>query len=155
MPTGMKRTGTAHDVKVAVEELTAENSLESPVIQNLRRQVANAFVLYTNYKQYHWQTHGPLFRDLHLMFDEFAQQVLDSVDHLAVVYWTWRRKRCKHSPIHFQHRICGSFRATSVAGPLGTPTIIGATASTSEGIPARISSRDCSAPESPNRCSTS
>lgn len=83
MPTGTKRTGAAHDVKVAVEELTAENSLESPVVQNLRRQVANAFVLYTNYKQYHWQTYGPLFRDLHLMFDEFAQQVLDSVDHLA------------------------------------------------------------------------
>ena len=83
MPTGMKRTGTAHDVKVAVEELAAENSLESPVVQNLRRQVANAFVLYTNYKQYHWQTYGPLFRDLHLMFDEFAQQVLDSVDHMA------------------------------------------------------------------------
>ena len=83
MPTGTKRTLAAHDVKVALEELTAENSLESPVVQNLRRQVANAFVLYTNYKQYHWQTYGPLFRDLHLMFDEFAQQVLDSVDHLA------------------------------------------------------------------------
>ena len=83
MPTSPKRTGTAHDVKVAVEELTADNSLESLVVQNLRRQVANAFVLYTNYKHYHWQTYGPLFRDLHLMFDEFAQEVLDSVDHLA------------------------------------------------------------------------
>jgi len=30
-----------------------------------------------------WQTYGPLFRDLHLMFDEFAQQVLESVDQLA------------------------------------------------------------------------
>jgi starvation-inducible DNA-binding protein len=58
---------------VAVDELTAENSLESPVVQGLRRQVANAFVLYTNYKHYHWQTYGPLFLDLHLMFDEFAQ----------------------------------------------------------------------------------
>lgn len=83
MATGTKRTGTPRDPNVAVEELTADNSLESPVIQNLRRQVANAFVLYTNYKHYHWQTYGPLFRDLHLMFDEFAQQVLDSVDELA------------------------------------------------------------------------
>jgi starvation-inducible DNA-binding protein len=82
MPTS-KRIGTSHDPKVAVDDLTAENSLESPVIQGLRRQVANAFVLYTNYKHYHWQTYGPLFRDLHLMFDEFAQQVLESVDHLA------------------------------------------------------------------------
>jgi starvation-inducible DNA-binding protein len=78
-----KRTGTGHDAKAAVDELTAENTLENPVVQGLRRQVANAFVLYTNYKHYHWQTYGPLFRDLHLMFDEFAQKVLESVDHLA------------------------------------------------------------------------
>jgi DNA-binding ferritin-like protein len=31
----------------------------------------------------HWQTYGPLFRDLHLLFDEFAKDVLESVDHLA------------------------------------------------------------------------
>lgn len=78
-----KRTTTGHDPQLGVDELTTENSLESPVVQNLRRQVANAFVVYTNYKHYHWQTFGPLFRDLHLMFDEFAQQVLESVDHLA------------------------------------------------------------------------
>lgn len=78
-----KRTATAHDAKPEGGELTADNSLESPVVQSLRRQVANAFVLYTNYKHYHWQTYGPLFRDLHLMFDEFAQQVLESVDQLA------------------------------------------------------------------------
>lgn len=78
-----KRAATGHDPKLAIDELTAENSLESPVVQSLRRQVANAFVLYTNYKHYHWQTYGPLFRDFHLMFEEFAQQVLESVDHLA------------------------------------------------------------------------
>jgi starvation-inducible DNA-binding protein len=78
-----KRTSSRPDPKVALEALTAENTLESPVVQNLRRQVANAFVLYTNYKHYHWQTYGPLFRDLHLMFDEFAGQVLESLDHLA------------------------------------------------------------------------
>jgi starvation-inducible DNA-binding protein len=69
--------------RAAFEQLTAENFPESPVVQNLRRQVANAFVMYTNYKHYHWQAYGPLFRDLHLMFDEFAQQVLDSIDQLA------------------------------------------------------------------------
>jgi len=83
MSTSPKRTNSRHDSKVAFDELTAENSLESPVVQDLRRQIANAFVLYTNYKHYHWQTYGPLFRDLHLMFDEFAQRVLESVDHLA------------------------------------------------------------------------
>jgi len=31
----------------------------------------------------HWQTFGPLFRDLHLMFDEFAKDVLETIDELA------------------------------------------------------------------------
>jgi starvation-inducible DNA-binding protein len=45
--------------------------------------VANAFVLYANYKHYHWQTFGPHFRDLHLMWDEFAKETLATVDELA------------------------------------------------------------------------
>jgi hypothetical protein len=35
------------------------------VVKHLRKQVANAFILYANYKHYHWQTFRPLFRDLH------------------------------------------------------------------------------------------
>ena len=34
-------------------------------------------------KHYHWQTFGPLFRDLHKMFDEFAHDVIGTVDELA------------------------------------------------------------------------
>ena len=52
-------------------------------MKHLQRQVANAFVLYANYKHYHWQTFGPFFWDLHLMFDEFATDVLGTVDELA------------------------------------------------------------------------
>lgn len=53
------------------------------MVQYLQREVANAFVLYANYKHYHWQTFGPLFRDIHLMFDEFAGHALGSVDEFA------------------------------------------------------------------------
>src|SRR5215467_2247524 len=66
-----------------VKETSQENSASHPVVQHLQRQVANAFVLYANYKHYHWQTFGPLFRDLHLMFDEFAEAVLGTVDEMA------------------------------------------------------------------------
>jgi starvation-inducible DNA-binding protein len=59
------------------------NSEQNEIVQQLQRQVANAFVLYTNYKHYHWQTYGPLFRDLHLMFDEFAKTVLATIDDFA------------------------------------------------------------------------
>ena len=68
----------------AVErEISRENKPNSEVVLSLQRQVANAFVLYSNYKHYHWQTYGPLFRDLHLLFDELAKGVLETVDEFA------------------------------------------------------------------------
>ena len=66
-----------------VKDVSQENREDHPVVQHLQRQVANAFVLYANYKHYHWQTFGPLFRDLHLMFDEFAKDVLGTADEFA------------------------------------------------------------------------
>ncbi|HZS04944.1 MAG TPA: DNA starvation/stationary phase protection protein [Blastocatellia bacterium] len=56
---------------------------ESEVIQTLQQQLANAFLLYTNYKKYHWESYGPLFRDLHLLFDEHATAVLGTIDELG------------------------------------------------------------------------
>ena len=67
----------------ASAEISKENSPSSEIVEHLQRQVANAFVLYANYKHYHWQTKGPLFRDLHLLFDEFAAAVLGTLDDFA------------------------------------------------------------------------
>jgi starvation-inducible DNA-binding protein len=53
------------------------------VAVTLNRQQANALVLYLNYKKYHWLTYGPLFRDIHLLFDEHASQVLAMIDEFA------------------------------------------------------------------------
>lgn len=71
------------DVRAIRRELSSENASDNPVVQQLAKQAANAFVLYANYKHYHWQTFGPHFRDLHLMFDEFAHEVLESIDDLS------------------------------------------------------------------------
>jgi starvation-inducible DNA-binding protein len=82
----MPRTEKAVDsaaVRPIAQELSRENSPDSVVVQELRRQVANAFVLYANYKHYHWQTYGPLFRDLHKLFDRLAKEVLATLDELA------------------------------------------------------------------------
>lgn len=64
-------------------EISRENEQSNPVVQHLQRQLANAFVLYANYKHYHWYTYGPLFRDLHKLFDEFAGEVLATTDRMA------------------------------------------------------------------------
>jgi len=65
------------------EEISRENQPQNAVVMQLQRQVANAYMLYTNYKHYHWNTYGPLFRDLHLLFDEFADAVLKTGDRFA------------------------------------------------------------------------
>ena len=52
------------------------------MVLDLRRQVANAFNLYLNYKQYHWKTIGPMSRDLNIIFDEFATEVYNTVEVL-------------------------------------------------------------------------
>jgi starvation-inducible DNA-binding protein len=67
----------------AEQHISSENRPDSPVVQGLRVEVANAFLLYLNYKHYHWQTFGPHFRDLHKLFDEFADEALESVDPIA------------------------------------------------------------------------
>jgi len=66
-----------------VRALTRDNKPASPIVGALNRQVSNGFLLYANYKQYHWQTYGPLFRDLHKLFDEFGDAIRESVDELA------------------------------------------------------------------------
>ena len=76
-------TKDASTTKGLQRQLSEENTPESPVVRALRQQVANAVLLYLNYKHYHWQTQGPHFRDLHKLFDEFADEVLESLDPLA------------------------------------------------------------------------
>lgn len=79
-----KKPSESHrDLAAATEELSRENTPDSPVVQDLRRQTANAFVLYANYKHYHWQAYGPHFRELHKLFDKFAADALDTLDPLA------------------------------------------------------------------------
>lgn len=54
-----------------------------PAIEHLRREQANAVCLYLQYKGYHWNVNGPLFHDLHKMFDEHAAAVFETIDELA------------------------------------------------------------------------
>ena len=79
----MAKSAASREQAKLSDEISKENTPTSDVVEHLQRQVANAFVLYANYKHYHWQSFGPLFRDLHLLFDEFAQAVLATVDDFA------------------------------------------------------------------------
>jgi len=45
--------------------------------------IADAFALYVKTKNFHWHLTGPRFRDYHLLFDEQAAAILESIDELA------------------------------------------------------------------------
>src|SRR5687767_9755919 len=75
--------GKATSQRSLSDEISKSNKPTNNVVEHLQRQLANAFVLYANYKHYHWQTFGPLFRDLHKLFDQLANEVLASLDELA------------------------------------------------------------------------
>ena len=79
----MAKSAASREQTKLANDISRENTPTSDVVEHLQRQVANAFVLYANYKHYHWHTFGPLFRDLHLLFDELAQAVLATVDDFA------------------------------------------------------------------------
>ena len=84
MAVATKHSGSARDVKlIAGGPLSSERAHTRRLVRHLDRQTANAFLLYLNYKHCQWLTYGPAFRDLHLLFGEFAKEVLDSIDHLA------------------------------------------------------------------------
>ncbi len=51
-----------------------------PVVEHLQKATSNSLALYMNYKRYHWNTYGPLFRDIHLLFDEHANAILPTAD---------------------------------------------------------------------------
>jgi starvation-inducible DNA-binding protein len=82
-PNSYPRQTTEGSEQTPGAQICQENTPDNAVVLQLQRQVANAYLLYTNYKHYHWQTYGPLFRDLHLLFDEFAEAVLQTTDQFA------------------------------------------------------------------------
>nr|WP_082396357.1 DNA starvation/stationary phase protection protein [Sphingopyxis macrogoltabida] len=53
------------------------------VADALNTLLADSFALYLKTKNYHWHVHGPHFRELHLLFDEQATQILATTDLIA------------------------------------------------------------------------
>jgi starvation-inducible DNA-binding protein len=55
----------------------------APVVEALNQILADALTLRDLYKKSHWQTSGPAFYQLHLLFDKHHEQLADLVDSIA------------------------------------------------------------------------
>jgi starvation-inducible DNA-binding protein len=53
------------------------------IVEALNPIIADAFALFTKTKNYHWHIASSHFRDYHLLLDEQADSIMDSVDPLA------------------------------------------------------------------------
>ncbi|MDT0574970.1 DNA starvation/stationary phase protection protein [Croceicoccus sp. F390] len=59
------------------------DNAEKALVDGLNGLLADHLALYMKTKNFHWHVKGPRFRDLHLLFDEQAQQILALVDVIA------------------------------------------------------------------------
>ena len=59
------------------------NNSKAELVTALNGALADTFALYVKTKNFHWHVSGPNFRDLHLMFDDQAGQLIGIVDDIA------------------------------------------------------------------------
>jgi starvation-inducible DNA-binding protein len=71
----------------APKQLATVTDLTSQEVQAITEAVnpliADAFALFTKTKNFHWHLSGSHFRDYHLLFDEQADEIFESIDILA------------------------------------------------------------------------
>lgn len=58
-------------------------SARKEIAEGLSRLLADTYTLYVRTQGYHWNVTGPMFRTLHLMFEEEYIELRDAVDVIA------------------------------------------------------------------------
>lgn len=53
------------------------------IARTLKHLLADTYTLYLQTHNFHWNVEGPLFRDLHLMFEEQYTEMAEAVDVIA------------------------------------------------------------------------
>src|SRR5262245_21405160 len=91
----LAEAGKTHAAKVngRIKSYPAPKELATPtdlkpeearsVVEALNPLIADAFALFTKTKNYRWHVASSHFRDYHLLLDEQADSIMDSVDPLA------------------------------------------------------------------------
>ncbi len=59
------------------------NNSKTGLVNALNGALADTLALYVKTKNFHWHVAGPRFRDLHLLFDEQAAQLIGTVDNIG------------------------------------------------------------------------
>ena len=83
----MQSTKTKVESYPAPAQLATRTDLSQQEVKAITEAVnpliADAFALYVKTKNFHWHLYGSHFRDYHLLFDEHADAIFDSIDIMA------------------------------------------------------------------------
>ena len=64
-------------------DIGISNDDRAKIAEGLSRLLADSYTLYLKTHNFHWNVTGPMFRALHLMFEEHYIELRDAVDALA------------------------------------------------------------------------
>jgi starvation-inducible DNA-binding protein len=83
----MQSTKTKVESYPAPSQLATQTDLSPKEVKAITEAVnpliADAFALYVKTKNFHWHLYGSHFRDYHLLLDEHADAIFDSIDIMA------------------------------------------------------------------------
>jgi starvation-inducible DNA-binding protein len=63
--------------------LGIDDTARDQIASELTQLLADTYALYLKSQNYHWNVEGPMFRALHLMFEEHYIELRDAVDAIA------------------------------------------------------------------------
>src|SRR3989442_6854289 len=75
------KLSTPASVLATVTDLSPQEA--RAVTEAVNPLIADAFALYVKTKNFHWHLYGSHFQDYHLLFDEHAEAILESIDVMA------------------------------------------------------------------------
>ncbi|MDX1691118.1 MAG: Dps family protein [Acidimicrobiia bacterium] len=64
-------------------DIGIDDGARTEIVAGLERLLADTYTLYLKTQNYHWNVEGPMFRALHLMFEEQYIELRDAVDLVA------------------------------------------------------------------------
>lgn len=67
----------------AIDKMGIDKEQRESVAEGLKHLLADSYTLYLQTHNFHWNVTGPLFRQLHLMFEEHYTELATAVDDIA------------------------------------------------------------------------
>ena len=82
---GSGKLGTAYQTRSQVlpNPIGYDQKTAQKIVDDFNTHVASSIVLYHQIKKHHWLVRGPQWKQIHLLLDEYADEILEQADFFA------------------------------------------------------------------------